>query len=136
MQPIQLKIITSSGIVFDDKVESFLTTTIVGDITLNLDYVNTVAPLKNCISTIKLPNGNKKELIIINGLLYNERKQIRIFTKTFTFIESNTINEVQKSLNELKTMISKMETSTAEYIKTKYFLDIEEIKLELLKNKK
>ncbi len=105
MNKISLKIITPNGIKFDNNIEILNTKTINGAIGINVNRIGLIAKLVNNISTVNIDGKTKIEFVILNGLLYSSKNEIKIFTDYCE--EKSKINT-----DDLKKEISHLEEKT------------------------
>lgn len=116
MKNISLKIITPNGVVFDENVVLFETTTPNGKIVINYNHVNIIASINNCISYIKFKD-NKKQCITINGLMYTTKTEIKVLADFFIFVDEIDHKKQKNEIEHDMEIMKKFPKDTPEYMK-------------------
>lgn len=134
--PTRLKIITPSGIKFDEEVISIETSTVDGNIGIGGNIAPLVATLKNCTSYIRTkPGVPREEAIITGGLLYVEKGSVKIFTDYFEYTSKLNEDFIMKNKSKLEKKLLISTPDTAEYRKLETQLQREIQKLKALDKK-
>lgn len=109
MNKVNLKIITPNGIKFDKSIDIFNTTTVEGAIGVNINCLGLIAKLTNNISVVNVDSNTKIEFVILNGLLYSTKSEIKVFTDYCEEKSNIDINSLKKEIEQLN---NKLKTTT------------------------
>ena len=62
-----------------------------------------MSTIENHVAYIReLPNTPRKPLLLLDGIVYIEQHQVRVFSDYFKFLDEIQIDEINSSLNQLK----------------------------------
>lgn len=106
MASFNLKVITPSGVKFNEEIISLETTTAKGRIGIYANHVNLIAELKPNIFIVKLKNNNKEEYIVISGHLFFENNEAKIITNYFEERKDINVNDIKEQITILKNNIN------------------------------
>ncbi len=98
----RLKIFDYEGLKFDEDVKYFQTITTYGHITISANHVNVIAKINNCTSTITFENNTNKTCIILDGLMFTTKSEIKVFTEFFGFTENIDFEKINNSSVKLQ----------------------------------
>ncbi|AAF30534.1 ATP synthase F1 subunit epsilon [Ureaplasma parvum] len=99
----KLKIVTPYAQILEKDVYSVELKTSEGRITVLPDHNPLMSTIENHVAYIReLPNTPRKPLLLLDGIVYIEQHQVRVFSDYFKFLDEIQIDEINSSLNQLK----------------------------------
>ncbi|KEZ24006.1 ATP synthase F1 subunit epsilon [Ureaplasma diversum] len=94
-----LKIVTPQAQLYSEDVYSVEVKTSEGRIAILPDHNPLVSPIVNHVAYIRAtPSSNRKPMILLEGIIYVEKHQVRVFCDYFIPLESVSVEGVQKEL--------------------------------------
>lgn len=95
----KLKIVTPQAQLYSEDVYSVEVKTSEGRIAILPDHNPLVSPIVNHVAYIRAtPSSNRKPMILLEGIIYVEKHQVRVFCDYFIPLESVSVEGVQKEL--------------------------------------
>ncbi|EDX53358.1 ATP synthase F1 subunit epsilon [Ureaplasma urealyticum] len=99
----KLKIVTPYAQNLEKDVYSVELKTSEGRITVLPDHNPLMSIIENHVAYIReLPNAPRKPLLLLDGIVYVEEHQVRVFSDYFKFLDEIKIDEINSLLNKLK----------------------------------
>lgn len=97
----KLKIVTPKAQIHSEDVYSVEVKTTEGRIAILPDHNPLVSPIVNHIAYIRTtPSSNRKPIIILEGIIYVEKHQVRVFCDYFIPLESVSVESIKKELDQ------------------------------------
>lgn len=131
----KLKIVTPLAQSFSDEVYSVQLKTNEGRVTFLPDHNELAAPVLNHVAYIKKePNGQPRSLIVLEGFVYVEKHQVRIFSDYFKFLDELNLDEVKEEMRILEEKIA-IETEDKKIMQYKAQLQLDQSILKAYKER-
>lgn len=99
----KLKIVTPHAQTYEQEVYSIEMKTNEGRIAILPQHNPLMAPIEDHIAFVReKANGPRKGLLLLEGIVYVEKHQVRIFSDYFKYVDDIKIEDVQKQLEQLQ----------------------------------
>lgn len=115
MNLTRLKIVTPTGIFFDEDVISVETTTTEGRIGILANHINLIAMIKNNILTLKNKNNVEESFVITSGYLFVTKDSIKILTNFCELKKNINIKDIENEVSKSNSLLNTYQKDSVDY---------------------
>lgn len=115
MSLTRLKIVTPTGIFFDEDVISVETTTTEGRIGILANHINLIAMIKNNILTLKNKNNVEESFVITSGYLFVTKDSIKILTNFCELKKNINIKDIETEVSKSNSLLNTYQKDSVDY---------------------
>lgn len=115
MSLTRLKIVTPTGIFFDEDVISVETTTTEGRIGILANHINLIAMIKNNILTLKNKNNVEESFVITSGYLFVTKDSIKILTNFCELKKNINIKDIENEVSKSNSLLNTYQKDSVDY---------------------
>lgn len=115
MNLTRLKIVTPTGIFFDEDIISVETTTTEGRIGILANHINLIAMIKNNILTLKNKNNVEESFVITSGYLFVTKDSIKILTNFCELKKNINIKDIENEVSKSNSLLNTYQKDSVDY---------------------
>lgn len=115
MSLTRLKIVTPTGIFFDEDIISVETTTTEGRIGILANHINLIAMIKNNILTLKNKNNVEESFVITSGYLFVTKDSIKILTNFCELKKNINIKDIENEVSKSNSLLNTYQKDSVDY---------------------
>lgn len=115
MSLTRLKIVTPTGIFFDEDVISVETTTTEGRIGILANHINLIAMIKNNILTLKNKNNVEESFVLTSGYLFVTKDSIKILTNFCELKKNINIKDIENEVSKSNSLLNTYQKDSVDY---------------------
>lgn len=115
MSLTRLKIVTPTGIFFDEDVISVETTTTEGRIGILANHINLIAMIKNNILTLKNKNNVEESFVLTSGYLFVTKDSIKILTNFCELKKNINIKDIETEVSKSNSLLNTYQKDSVDY---------------------
>lgn len=115
MNLTRLKIVTPTGIFFDEDIISVETTTTEGRIGILANHINLIAMIKNNILTLKNKNNVEESFVITSGYLFVTKDSIKILTNFCELKKNINIKDIETEVSKSNSLLNTYQKDSVDY---------------------
>ncbi|WP_031489112.1 ATP synthase F1 subunit epsilon [Ureaplasma canigenitalium] len=103
-----LKIVTPRAQTYTEAIYSLQIKSSEGRITILPEHNPLMSPIEGCVCYIRSsPTSTPKKMVILEGIIYAEKKQIRLFSDYFVWFDDVDTDQLQKEIDQLSVQLEK-----------------------------
>lgn len=115
MNLTRLKIVTPTGIFFDEDIISVETTTTEGRIGILANHINLIAMIKNNILTLKNKNNVEESFVLTSGYLFVTKDSIKILTNFCELKKNINIKDIETEVSKSNSLLNTYQKDSVDY---------------------
>lgn len=115
MNLTRLKIVTPTGIFFDEDIISVETTTTEGRIGILANHINLIAMIKNNILTLKNKNNVEESFVLTSGYLFVTKDSIKILTNFCELKKNINIKDIENEVSKSNSLLNTYQKDSVDY---------------------
>lgn len=115
MSLTRLKIVTPTGIFFDEDIISVETTTTEGRIGILANHINLIAMIKNNILTLKNKNNVEESFVLTSGYLFVTKDSIKILTNFCELKKNINIKDIETEVSKSNSLLNTYQKDSVDY---------------------